>query len=167
MNEMKKYLSAAAMAAVFLTGSTSQAQRQRPEAPGGEAAEAKQDPGTPVPPEYKSETKHDWTVGSRPVHYTATAGTLQLKNEMNQVYCSMFYVAYTEDGVPPRSRPVTFLYNGGPGSASVWLHMGSVGPIRVVTSSGCRTSTACSTRATWSSWMHRRPATRASWAREP
>ncbi len=135
MNEMKKVLSAAAMAAMLLTGSMSYAQRQRPDAAGGEAGEAKPEAGTPIPPEYKSETKHDWTAGSRPVHYTATAGTLQLKNDQNQVYCSMFYVAYTEDGVPPKSRPVTFLYNGGPGSASVWLHMGSVGPIRVVTES--------------------------------
>jgi carboxypeptidase C (cathepsin A) len=44
-------------------------------------------------------------------------------------------VAYTEDGVPAKSRPITFLYNGGPGSATVWLHMGSVGPVRVVTAS--------------------------------
>ena len=45
-------------------------------------------------------------------------------------------MAYTESGVTDlRTRPVTFLYNGGPGSASMWLHMGSVGPVRVVTSS--------------------------------
>ena len=47
----------------------------------------------------------------------------------------MFYVAYTKDGVADmKARPVTFLYNGGPGSSSIWLHMGSVGPMRVVTS---------------------------------
>ena len=89
----------------------------------------------PVPAETKSETKHDWTAGSRPVHYTATAGNLLIRNDENQVYGSIFYVAYTEDGAPQRSRPVTFLYNGGPGSASLWLHMGSVGPVRVVTAS--------------------------------
>src|SRR6185312_1888925 len=46
---------------------------------------------------------------------------------------SMFYVAYFKQGVDPRTRPVTFLYNGGPGSSTVWLHMGAFGPVRVVT----------------------------------
>lgn len=90
---------------------------------------------TPVPPEKKVETKHDWTAGSRTVHYTATAGNLLINDEHDKPIGSMFYVAYTEDGVPAKSRPITFLYNGGPGSATVWLHMGSVGPVRVVTDS--------------------------------
>lgn len=85
--------------------------------------------------ETKVETKHDWTAGSRTVHYTATAGTLLIRDEEEKPIGSMFYVAYTEDGVAPGSRPVTFLYNGGPGSATIWLHMGSVGPVRVVTDS--------------------------------
>jgi carboxypeptidase C (cathepsin A) len=89
----------------------------------------------PIPPETKSETKHDWTGGGRTVHYTATAGNLLIKDDADKPNSSIFYVAYTEDGVPAKSRPVTFLYNGGPGSATIWLHMGSVGPIRVVTSS--------------------------------
>jgi carboxypeptidase C (cathepsin A) len=89
----------------------------------------------PIPPETKSETKHDWTAGSRPVHYTATAGNLLIKDDNDKANGSIFYVAYTEDGAPAKSRPVTFLYNGGPGSATIWLHMGSVGPVRVVTSS--------------------------------
>jgi carboxypeptidase C (cathepsin A) len=96
-------------------------------------ADAKQE--TPIPPETKVETKHDWTAGSRTVHYTATAGNLLINDEKDKQIGSIFYVAYTEDGVPAKSRPVTFFYNGGPGSATVWLHMGSFGPIRVVTSS--------------------------------
>jgi len=95
----------------------------------------KKDGALPIPAETKVETKHDWTAGARPVHYTATAGTLQIKDDEEKVIGVMFYVGYTEDGVPPGSRPVTFLYNGGPGSASLWLHMGSVGPVRVVTDS--------------------------------
>ena len=91
------------------------------------------DGALPIPPEAKVETKHDWTAGARAVHYTATAGTLLIKDDEDKPIGSMFYVAYTEDGVAPGSRPVTFLYNGGPGSASLWLHMGSVGPVRVVT----------------------------------
>jgi carboxypeptidase C (cathepsin A) len=93
------------------------------------------DGALPIPAEAKVETKHDWTAGARAVHYTATAGTLLIKDEEEKAIGSMFYVAYTEDGVAPGTRPVTFLYNGGPGSASLWLHMGSVGPMRVVTDS--------------------------------
>ena len=89
----------------------------------------------PIPPESKSETKHDWTGNGRSVHYTATAGNLLIRDENDKANGSIFYVAYTEDGVPSKNRPITFLYNGGPGSASLWLHMGSVGPIRVVTAS--------------------------------
>ncbi|MGB6487568.1 MAG: hypothetical protein WBE91_11850, partial [Steroidobacteraceae bacterium] len=47
---------------------------------------------------------------------------------------AMFYVAYFKQGADARTRPVTFLYNGGPGSSTVWLHMGAFGPVRVVTS---------------------------------
>ncbi|HLK25319.1 MAG TPA: peptidase S10, partial [Caulobacteraceae bacterium] len=64
--------------------------------------------------------------------YTATAGTLTIRDDDGKPTASMFYVAYTTGG--PR-RPVTFLYNGGPGSSTVWLHMGSLGPVRVLTDS--------------------------------
>ncbi len=110
-------------------------------APGDEKDKAdksdkdKKEAALPVGAETKVETKHDWMAGGRTVHYTATAGTLQIKDEEDKVIGTMFYVAYTEDGVAAGSRPVTFLYNGGPGSASLWLHMGSVGPVRVVTDS--------------------------------
>jgi carboxypeptidase C (cathepsin A) len=106
-------------------------QDQKPE----QKADQKSDGALPIPAEAKVETKHDWTAGARAVHYTATAGTLLIKDDEDKAIGSMFYVAYTEDGVAPGSRPVTFLYNGGPGSASLWLHMGSVGPMRVVTDS--------------------------------
>jgi carboxypeptidase C (cathepsin A) len=86
----------------------------------------------PVPLETKVETKHDWTAGARPVDYTATAGTLIINGDDEKPIGSMFYVAYTEDNVPSKTRPVTFLYNGGPGSATIWLHMGSLGPVRVI-----------------------------------
>ena len=64
--------------------------------------------------------------------YTATAGTLTLRNDHNDPTANVFYVAYTTGD---RQRPVTFLYNGGPGSASLWLHIGAFGPRRIVTSS--------------------------------
>jgi carboxypeptidase C (cathepsin A) len=89
----------------------------------------------PIPPETSSVTKHDWSAGGRTMHYTATAGNLLQRDEKDKAIGSMFYVAYTEDGADPKTRPVTFFYNGGPGSATIWLHMGSLGPIRVVTES--------------------------------
>lgn len=102
----------------------------------------KKDGMLPVLAETKVETKHEWTAGSRPVHYTATVGTLQIKDDDEKVIGTMSYVGYTEDGAPAGSRPVTFLYNGGPGSATIWLHMGSVGPVRVVTESSKATGPA-------------------------
>ena len=89
-----------------------------------------------VPPEKNSVTQHDLSMDGATLHYTATAGNLLIEGDDAQPNASVFYVAYTIDGVAdPRTRPVTFLYNGGPGSASMWLHMGSVGPVRVVTQS--------------------------------
>jgi len=93
----------------------------------------------PILPETASITQHDGVFGGRTVHYTATAGNLLIHvgsgEENEKPDGSIFYVAYTEDGADPKTRPVTFFYNGGPGAASVWLHMGSFGPVRVVTDS--------------------------------
>ena len=66
-------------------------------------------------------SRHQATIGGKPIAYTATAGTLTLRDDEGKPTGSMFYVAYTT-GEP--HRPVTFFYNGGPGSSSVWLHMG-------------------------------------------
>ena len=75
-------------------------------------------------------------AGWQDPRYKATAGNLLIDGEDEKPYGSVFYVAYTlADVGDPRKRPVTFLYNGGPGSASMWLHMGSVGPVRVATAS--------------------------------
>lgn len=98
-------------------------------------AEKKEDAGIPVPPETNSTTKHDLTVGGRVIHYTATAGNLLIRDEQSKPNASIFYVAYTEDGADAKTRPVTFFYNGGPGAATIWLHMGSFGPVRVITQS--------------------------------
>jgi carboxypeptidase C (cathepsin A) len=73
-------------------------------------------------------------VGGRTLGYTATAGTLTLRDIEGKPTASMFYVAYTLDGVKPGTkRPVTFFYNGGPGSPTFWLHMGSFAPVRLQT----------------------------------
>ena len=79
-------------------------------------------------------TTHRITLGGREIAYTARAGHLIAREPVSgAAQASVFYVAYTADGASPATRPVTFFYNGGPGSASVWLHLGSFGPKRLVT----------------------------------
>jgi carboxypeptidase C (cathepsin A) len=79
-------------------------------------------------------TKHSVTIGGKLIHYTATAGTILLKNEKEDSVALLGFTAYVKDGeTDPGNRPVTFAYNGGPGSSSMWLHMGALGPRVVVT----------------------------------
>jgi carboxypeptidase C (cathepsin A) len=89
----------------------------------------------PIPPEKTVATHHELALGGKTLKYTATAGTLLIRDEEDKPYGSMFYVAYTLDGAEAQSRPVSFLYNGGPGSATLWLHMGSFSPVRISTDS--------------------------------
>ncbi len=111
-----------------------QVRPMNPAPPSVEKAEAK--PGAPAPAQAIKETapsvtKHSVTVNGRTLNYTATAGMLPIKNDTSgEVEANMFYVAYTLDGAE-KGRPLTFSFNGGPGSASVWLHMGCIGPKRV------------------------------------
>jgi len=77
-------------------------------------------------------THHEITVDGRLLKYSATAGRLPIKDAEDKIEAEMFFVAYTLDNADPAARPVTFAYNGGPGSASVWLHMGALGPRKVV-----------------------------------
>jgi len=88
-----------------------------------------------IPPEKTVATHHELAIGGKTLKYTATAGTLLIRDEEDKPYGSMFYVAYTLDGAEAGSRPVSFLYNGGPGSATLWLHMGSFSPVRISTDS--------------------------------
>ncbi|HEX3895645.1 MAG TPA: peptidase S10 [Rudaea sp.] len=94
-----------------------------------------------IPPEKAVVTNHSVAVGGRSLSYKATAGTLIIRDDKGKPDASVFYVAYTLDGDSSK-RPVTFLYNGGPGSASIWLHMGSFGPVRVLTESPDATAPA-------------------------
>ncbi|TWB56365.1 carboxypeptidase C (cathepsin A) [Nitrospirillum viridazoti] len=71
------------------------------------------------------------TFNGKRVDYTVSAGETYLRDEKGEPVASIFSVAYTRKGANPATRPVTFLYNGGPGSASLWLHMGVFGPKRV------------------------------------
>jgi carboxypeptidase C (cathepsin A) len=77
-------------------------------------------------------TRHAATIGGERVEYTATAGTLVLETEEGEPRASFFYIAYLREGVDePGARPLTFSFNGGPGSSSVWLHLGALGPRKV------------------------------------
>ncbi|HVO49680.1 MAG TPA: peptidase S10 [Thermoanaerobaculia bacterium] len=78
-------------------------------------------------------TKHVLTAAGKTLSYTATTGFLPLKNDAGETEAKIFFMAYTLDrGAGPASkRPLTFSFNGGPGAASVWLHMGALGPKRV------------------------------------
>ena len=97
------------------------------------AAETKDDreAEAPVPPPVVSVTKHKGVFGGRSIAYTATTGETYLRDKDGKPLAAIFATSYVADG-GDRGRPVTFLYNGGPGSGSVWLHMGAFGPKRVV-----------------------------------
>jgi len=114
---------------------------------------------TPKGQEFKAEqqaTKGTVTVGGSAIGYDAYAGTLVVhakgwddvpqnadpdpKNKAPEA--SMFYVAYFKSDTKGAPRPLTFLFNGGPGSSTVWLHMGAFGPKRVVTADDTHTAAA-------------------------
>lgn len=85
----------------------------------------------PAPPD--SVTHSTARVGGVSIAYTARAGMITLRNAKDQITARMFYTAFTKDGADLRNRPVTFFYNGGPGSSTIWLRMGSFAPMRVQT----------------------------------
>ncbi len=115
---------------------------QRPGRPGSEQQQTQQ-PAPPTdqgqqqrhlpPPEEKAQTtKHSAHIGGQQINYTATAATYNIKADDGSPKATFFYVSYTKDDVPDVSkRPVSFVYNGGPGSASSYTHMG-LGPKRIV-----------------------------------
>jgi carboxypeptidase C (cathepsin A) len=77
-------------------------------------------------------TRHELRTGGRVLRYSTTVGVLPLKNEAGEVEADIFFIAYTADRQgPPAERPLMFSFNGGPGSSSVWLHLGALGPRRV------------------------------------
>ncbi|HEX7541072.1 MAG TPA: hypothetical protein VF352_02995 [Anaerolineales bacterium] len=104
--------------------------------------EKKPEEKKPEPKDNLVETKHSVVIGGKEIKYTVTAGTMVMKEETpdrekesegEKPKAAFFFVAYTKDGVADKTkRPLTFSFNGGPGSSSVWLHLGLLGPRRVV-----------------------------------
>lgn len=96
----------------------------------------------PAPTDRVTETRHTARIGGQAINYTVKTGTLVLKEEKHdqdgkaegeEARAEVFFVAYAKEDVPDRAaRPITFSFNGGPGSSSVWLHLGVLGPRRVV-----------------------------------
>jgi carboxypeptidase C (cathepsin A) len=120
-------LASFAILLVTLGAHTAIAAEPAPKGKGGAAKEgAKPDTTAPVV------TRHQITVNGRPLAYTVTTGKLPLKSAEGETEAEIFFMAYTLDGVKsPAARPLMFSFNGGPGSASVWLHLGALGPKRV------------------------------------
>jgi carboxypeptidase C (cathepsin A) len=96
--------------------------------------------GTPPTPAVSSEqhrlppdstTKHTLVLPNRTLSFTATAGSIRLYDGKGEPQADLAYTAYQLDGADPRTRPVTFFFNGGPGSASTWLQLGNAGPWRL------------------------------------
>ena len=83
------------------------------------------------PEEKLVQSEHSATIGGQEIKYKASAGTILLRDEDDKPTASIFYIAYTREDVAPSNRPVTFSFNGGPGSSSVWMHLGMLGPRRV------------------------------------
>ncbi|HEY0383932.1 MAG TPA: hypothetical protein VGC72_17195 [Candidatus Elarobacter sp.] len=122
---MRRSLLALMLVASFAAGAPVRANAQAAPAPSPTPA------FRPVPGVKDAVTRHTLALGGRRIAYTARAGTILLKDANNDPTASVFYVAYTADGANARTRPVTFVWNGGPGSSTIWLHMGSFGPVRV------------------------------------
>ncbi len=77
-------------------------------------------------------TEHTATIDGKELKYTAVAGKLAMKSDDGKTKAHVFFIAYTKNGVKDLAkRPITFAFNGGPGSSSVWLHLGMLGPKRI------------------------------------
>ena len=91
----------------------------------------KKDNKVELPEERSSVTEHQVQVNNQTLDYVATTGIMHIRNEKEKKSAAIFYVAYTLKDRDPIDRPITFCFNGGPGSCSVWLHLGAFGPKRI------------------------------------
>ncbi len=125
---------------LFTLSLAAPAQQPRPAAPPSTApaekpAEKKEAEKKEPEPEMREEppvvTQHEIRIAGRVLRYTATAGKLPIKNAEGKTEAQMFFIAYTAENPGGKPRPLMFSFNGGPGSSSVWLHLGALGPRRV------------------------------------
>jgi carboxypeptidase C (cathepsin A) len=131
---MKRYVLIAALFALMSVPSFGQGRGAPPPPapnPQADAAAASHEEHFGPAEEKVSTTSHTVRLDGRDIKYTATTGTIPIRLDNGQVAARMFFVAYTRDGEDAKTRPISFLYNGGPGAATIWLHMGSFAPKRV------------------------------------
>ncbi|HMX29637.1 MAG TPA: peptidase S10, partial [Blastocatellia bacterium] len=117
-----------------MTFNSALAQQRPPQAPTAPTASPAAAPTPPPVPEAPPVvTKHELKLGDKTLKYTVTTGLMPIKNtQTGDTEAQMFFLAYTLDGTSdPAKRPLMFSFNGGPGSSSVWLHLGALGPKRV------------------------------------
>jgi carboxypeptidase C (cathepsin A) len=135
---MKKFFTTCALAFWVATLSSSHAAAQEPAKDSKPAGDAKAaDPKTPpdanAPKEETWVTDHATRISGQSFAYKATASLTLLKDDKGEPTALLFSTAYTRSDTKDSStRPIAFVYNGGPGSSSIWLHMGAFGPRRVV-----------------------------------
>ena len=128
-----------ALVSAAVTLHLSAAEPEKEKEKSGEKAKEKggDDKDKDAPKETKSVTEGEVTVAGQKVTYTATAGTLALTKADGEQRASVFHIAYERKGMGDAAkRPLVFCFNGGPGSSSVWLHLGAFGPRRVVLPTG-------------------------------
>jgi len=139
----KRMLVLGGLVSVLIAGPVGQIAAQEPtkEAKSGEAKAGDTKSGAEAPPkEESSVTDHTIRLGGQTIPYKATASTTLLKDEKGEPTASMYSTAYTRSDVKDLTqRPLAFIYNGGPGSSSIWLHMGAFGPRHVLTSDASAT----------------------------
>src|SRR5262245_13240263 len=106
-------------------------QQQPPAQQPQQTEQGQQQRRLPPPEEKSSVTQHSARIGGQQINYTATAATYVIKADDGSPKATFFFVGYTKDEADKSKRPVSFVYNGGPGSASSYTHMG-LGPKRIV-----------------------------------
>lgn len=136
---MKRYIAPLALALTLSAGAFPAFAADPPPEPAAEKDRAKKpdekksESEKPAPELKPVSTSHEIHVDGKSLKYTAVAGSMPMKDEEGKLKANIFFIAYTRDGVTDAGhRPITFAYNGGPGSSSVWLHLGALGPKRVL-----------------------------------
>jgi carboxypeptidase C (cathepsin A) len=128
---MKSYSLVAALTAfLWLTAPVVSNAADEPTPPAEQDKAGKND--KPIPEPKLWTTRHQIRLGGKAIDYEATTGTLLMKNDADEPIALFGFTSYVRQGQDGRTRPIVFAYNGGPGSASAWLHMGILGPRRAV-----------------------------------
>jgi carboxypeptidase C (cathepsin A) len=125
---MRKCVISVAIVAALVSGTASAEPAAPAETSANRAFNEDGDIGAYAP----SVTRHAGTFHGQKIRYTTTAGRIPITGPDGSTDAQIFYVAYTKDGVPPGQRPIIFLSNGGPGAATAWMHMGGVGPRKIL-----------------------------------